>query len=112
MSCSYEKLQFRVQICQKVTPECFTDKLTLEHLSLEDVKGVRYVFYSTPTRPELLKWIDEIFRMNVSGFGPLNWVAGKSVTNVIQETVLQVRSPMLLFFFIFFYYSSRLSRII
>jgi len=69
VSCSYEKLQFRVQICQKVTPECFTDKLTLEHLSLEDVKGVR---------------------MNVSGFGPLNWVAGKSVTNVIQETVLQV----------------------
>jgi len=42
------------------------------------------------TRPELVKWIDEIFRMNVSGFGPLNWVAGKSVTNVIQETVLQV----------------------
>ena len=43
-------------------------------------------------RPELVKWIDDIFRMNVSGFGPLNWVAGKSVTNVIQETVLQVRT--------------------
>ena len=41
---------------------------------------------------ELVKWIAKIFRMNVSGFGPLNWVAGKSVTNVIQETVLQVRT--------------------
>ena len=28
--------------------------------------------------------------MNVTGFGPLNWIAGKSVTNVIQENVLQV----------------------
>ena len=36
------------------------------------------------------------FRMNVSGFGPLNWIAGKSVTNVIQETVLQVSSVGLL----------------
>ena len=55
------------------------------------------------TRPELVKWIDEIFRMNVSGFGPLNWVAGKSVTNVIQETVLQVRTFRLsyLFFYVF-----------
>jgi len=41
VSCSYEKIQFRVQICQKVSPECFTDKLTLEHILLEDVKGVR-----------------------------------------------------------------------
>ena len=62
-------------------------------------------------RPELVKWIDEIFRMNVSGFGPLNWVAGKSVTNVIQETVLQVRTLQLAILDIF-YYLFRLSRII
>ena len=34
-------------------------------------------------------------RMNVTGFGPLNWIAGKSVTNVIQENVLQVNNAYL-----------------
>ena len=33
--------------------------------------------------------------MNVTGFGPLNWIAGKSVTNVIQENVLQVNNAYL-----------------
>lgn len=55
------------------------------------------------TKLALVKWIDEIFRMNVSGFGPLNWVAGKSVTNVIQETVLQVRTLKAHPFFIFLF---------
>ena len=70
MSCSYERLVYRVTVQQAVTPECFTRSLQLAGLALKEVKGVR---------------------MNVSGFGPLNWIAGKSVTNVIQETVLQVR---------------------
>ena len=71
MSCSYERLVYRVTVRQAVTPECFTRSLQLAGLALKEVKGVR---------------------MNVSGFGPLNWIAGKSVTNVIQETVLQVRA--------------------
>ena len=70
VSCSYERLVYRVTVRQPVTPECFTHSLQLAGLALTEVKGVR---------------------MNVSGFGPLNWIAGKSVTNVIQETVLQVR---------------------
>ena len=35
-----------------------------------------------------------LLRMNVTGFGPLNWIAGKSVTNVIQENVLQVNNNL------------------
>lgn len=69
VSCCYEKVLFRVQLSQKVTPECFSEPIKLRNISLLDVKGVR---------------------MNVTGFGPLNWIAGKSVTNIIQETVIQV----------------------
>ena len=69
VSCCYEKVIFQVELSQKVTPECFSEPIKLQNISLLDVKGVR---------------------MNVTGFGPLNWIAGKSVTNIIQETVLQV----------------------
>ena len=40
-----------------------------------------------------------LLRMNVTGFGPLNWIAGKSVTNVIQENVLQVNNYFLILHF-------------
>jgi len=69
VSCCYESLQYQVTLSQKISSECFTNSLVMDNLSLAEVKGVR---------------------MNVTGFGPLNWIAGKSVTNVIQENVLQV----------------------
>ena len=43
--------------------------MELAEISLQDVKGSR---------------------MNVTGFGLLNWIAGRTVSNLIQETVLQV----------------------
>ena len=58
---------YRVRVRQRVS--CENSTLELADLSLQDVKGSR---------------------MNVTGFGLLNWIAGKTVSNLIQETVLQV----------------------
>ena len=53
---------------QRVSAEA-SSNMEMVDLTLKDVKGVR---------------------MNVTGFGLLNWIAGKTVSNLIQETVLQV----------------------
>jgi len=68
INCNYEKIIFQISVSQKIASECFTNSVIVENVKLDDVKGVR---------------------MNVSGFGPLNWIAAKSVTNIIQENVLQ-----------------------
>ena len=86
VSCSYEKLLFKVRLYQKVTSECFTNSLKVKKIDLSEVKGVRFG-YKNQESTKISTFID---RMNVSGFGPLNWIAAKSVTNLIQETVLQV----------------------
>ena len=54
---------------QRVSAEASTN-MEMVDLTLKEVKGVR---------------------MNVTGFGLLNWIAGKTVSNLIQETVLQVQ---------------------
>ena len=68
MNCSYDRVVYRMKVRQRVSSEC-SSSMELVELSLQDVKGVR---------------------MNISGFGLLNWIAGKTVSNLIQETVLQV----------------------
>ena len=40
--------------------------------------------------------------MQVHGFGPLNWLAGRKVSDLVQETLLQVKSLCLRRFVIFF----------
>ena len=67
LNCTYDRVIYRVRVRQRVSSENST--LELADLSLQDVKGSR---------------------MNVTGFGLLNWIAGKTVSNLIQETVLQV----------------------
>ena len=54
---------------QRVSAEASTN-MEMVDLTLKEVKGVR---------------------TNVTGFGLLNWIAGKTVSNLIQETVLQVQ---------------------
>jgi len=68
LSCTYEKVTFQVQLSQQVSTECYSSVIELENLALIDIKGAR---------------------LQVSGFGPLNWFAGKSVTNIIQETSIK-----------------------
>ena len=40
--------------------------------------------------------------IQVHGFGPLNWLAGRKVSDLVQETLLQVKSFCLRRFVIFF----------
>ena len=68
MNCNYDRVVYRMKVRQRISSEC-SSKMELVELTLKDVKGVR---------------------MNVTGFGLLNWIAGKTVSNLIQETVLQV----------------------
>jgi len=65
--CSYHKVSFNVKLSQRVGTEVGTCPQLVE-LSLSCVEGVK---------------------MDVSGFGPLNWIAAKKITDLIQETVLQ-----------------------
>ena len=68
LACAYDRVVFNVKISQKVRAEAGNCPQLVE-LSLSSVEGVR---------------------MDVHGFGPLNWIAGKKVTDLVQETVLQV----------------------
>ena len=75
MNCNYDRVVYRMKVRQRISSEC-SSKMELVELTLKDVKGVR---------------------MNVTGFGLLNWIAGKTVSNLIQETVLQVTLNWTLF---------------
>ena len=67
LACAYDKVVFNVKLSQRVRAEVGNCPQLVE-LSLSSVEGVR---------------------MDVHGFGPLNWIAGKKVTDLVQETVLQ-----------------------
>jgi len=67
LACAYDRVVFNVKISQRVRSEAGNCPQLVE-LSLKSVDGVR---------------------MDVHGFGPLNWIAGKKVTDLVQETVLQ-----------------------
>jgi len=73
LSCTYDRVVYRMRVRQRVSSECDT-KMELVQLNLQEVKGAR---------------------MNVTGFGLLNWIAGKTVSNLIQETVLQALEDVL-----------------
>jgi len=64
---SYNSLKYRVRLSQRVGSE-IADTMELVDLELEGVEGGK---------------------MEVHGFGPLNWLAGKKVSDLVQETVLQ-----------------------
>ena len=68
LACAYDRVVFNVKLSQRVRAEAGNCPQLVE-LSLKSVEGVR---------------------MDVHGFGPLNWIAGKKVTDLVQETVLQV----------------------
>ena len=70
LACAYDKVVFNVKLSQRVRAEVGSCP-QLVQLTLASVEGVR---------------------MDVHGFGPLNWIAGKTVTDLVQETVLQVNS--------------------
>jgi alkyl hydroperoxide reductase subunit AhpC len=67
LACAYDRVVFNVKLSQRVRAEAGNCPQLVE-LSLKSVDGVR---------------------MDVHGFGPLNWIAGKKVTDLVQETVLQ-----------------------
>merc|ERR1719495_2204809 len=67
LACAYDRVVFNVKISQRVRSEAGNCPQLVE-LSLKSVDGVR---------------------MDVTGFGPLNWIAGKKVSDLVQETVLQ-----------------------
>jgi len=67
LACAYDRVVFNVKISQRVRAETGNCPQLVE-LTLRSVDGVR---------------------MDVHGFGPLNWIAGKKVTDLVQETVLQ-----------------------
>lgn len=67
LSFSYSSLTYRVKLSQKVGAE-MGDSLDLMDMELERVEGGK---------------------MEVHGFGPLNWLAGRKVSDLVQETVLQ-----------------------
>ena len=85
LSCTYEKVTFKVQLSQQVSTECYSSVIELENLALIDIKGARFIL-----KILLSASLIHLFRLQVSGFGPLNWFAGKSVTNIIQETSIKV----------------------
>jgi len=68
LTCNYDKIQFSVKISQKMETEVGESRPQLVLIQLQKVEGVR---------------------MDVTGFGPLNWIAGKKVSDLVQETVLQ-----------------------
>ena len=72
MNCTYDRVIYRVRVRQRVS--CESSIMELAEINLQDVKGSR---------------------MNVTGFGLLNWIAGKTVSNLIQETVLQALEDQL-----------------
>eukprot|EP00092_Neocalanus_flemingeri_P016689 GFUD01018052.1.p1 GENE.GFUD01018052.1~~GFUD01018052.1.p1 ORF type:complete len:449 (+),score=149.56 GFUD01018052.1:43-1389(+) len=67
LACAYDRVVFNVKLSQRVRAEVGNSPQLVE-LSLSSVEGVR---------------------MDVHGFGPLNWIAGKKVTDLVQQTVLQ-----------------------
>merc|ERR1711892_97130 len=67
LACAYDRVVFNVKLSQRVRAEAGNCPQLVE-LSLKSVEGVG---------------------MDVHGFGPLNWIAGKTVTDLVQETVLQ-----------------------
>ena len=40
--------------------------------------------------PLLSNFVFSLFETQVHGFGPLNWLAGRKVSDLVQETLLQV----------------------
>ena len=40
--------------------------------------------------PLLSNFVFFLFETQVHGFGPLNWLAGRKVSDLVQETLLQV----------------------
>merc|ERR1712226_372420 len=67
LSFSYSSLTYRVRLSQRVGVESGA-RMELVDLELERVEGGK---------------------MEVHGFGPLNWLAGRKVSDLVQETVLQ-----------------------
>jgi len=68
LTCNYDRVEFSVKLSQKVKAEVGGSRPELVLLQLAKVEGVR---------------------MDVTGFGPLNWIAGKKVSDLVQEVVLQ-----------------------
>ena len=54
-------------------------------LQLENVEGGKMEVI-----PLLSNFVFSLFETQVHGFGPLNWLAGRKVSDLVQETLLQV----------------------
>ena len=59
--------------------------LKLLELQLENVEGGKMEVI-----PLLSNFVFSLFETQVHGFGPLNWLAGRKVSDLVQETLLQV----------------------
>ena len=59
--------------------------LKLLELQLENVEGGKMEVI-----PLLFNFVFFLFETQVHGFGPLNWLAGRKVSDLVQETLLQV----------------------
>jgi len=68
LTCVYDRIEFSLKLSQKMRVEVGASRPELVLIQLARVEGVR---------------------MDVTGFGPLNWIAGKKVSELVQETVLQ-----------------------
>merc|ERR1712106_591842 len=68
LTCVYDRIEFSLKLSQKMRVEVGASRPELVLIQLQKVEGVR---------------------MDVTGFGPLNWIAGKKVSDLVQETVLQ-----------------------
>merc|ERR1712083_7501 len=67
LSFAYNTLTYRARLTQSIGAE-IEGNLRLLELQLENVEGGK---------------------MEVHGFGPLNWLAGRKVSDLVQETLLQ-----------------------
>jgi len=67
LSFAYTTLTYRARLTQPIGVE-IEGNLKLLELQLENVEGGK---------------------MEVHGFGPLNWLAGRKVSDLVQETLLQ-----------------------